>query len=225
VFGWCQGAFAEYACAAESSVLPKPANLTFEQSAAAGDSALTALQGKVQAGHRVLINGASGGVGTFAVQIAKSFGATVTAVCSTQDADMVRSIGADHVILISGTGTPRLRAGSAADGCPDRSPSTLSVSVSGGLGGHPGTDIPERTSRNGHRQGPLERDHGAEACARRGAHGGAVPLVSLDGGGSWNRDPQGSDGDVLAAARARVGVPRGGGDRDGLRELRIESAA
>jgi NADPH:quinone reductase-like Zn-dependent oxidoreductase len=103
VFGWCRGAFAEYACAAESSVLPKPANLTFEQSAAVGDSALTALaavrdQGKVQAGHRVLINGASGGVGTFAVQIAKSFRATVTAVCSTQNADMVRQLGADHVI-------------------------------------------------------------------------------------------------------------------------------
>src|SRR5439155_6536124 len=78
VFGWCKGAFAEYACAAENSLLPKPANLTFEQSAAVGDSAFTALaavrdQGRVKPGHRVLINGASGGVGTFAVQIAKSF--------------------------------------------------------------------------------------------------------------------------------------------------------
>ena len=103
VFGWCKGAFAEYACAAESNLLPKPANLTFEQSAAVGDSAFTALaavrdQGKVQPGQRVLINGASGGVGTFAVQIAKAFGANVTGVCSTANIDMVRSIGADQVI-------------------------------------------------------------------------------------------------------------------------------
>ena len=103
VFGWCRGAFAEYARAPENNLLPKPANLTFEQSAAVGDSALTALaavrdQGKVQPGHRVLINGASGGVGTFAVQIAKSFGADVTGVCSTRNVDLVRSIGADHVI-------------------------------------------------------------------------------------------------------------------------------
>jgi NADPH:quinone reductase-like Zn-dependent oxidoreductase len=103
VFGWCKGAFAEYACTAESNLLPKPAGLTFEQSAAVGDSAFTALdavrdQGKVQPGHSVLINGASGGVGTFAVQIAKSFGATVTGVCSTRNVDMVRSIGADRVI-------------------------------------------------------------------------------------------------------------------------------
>jgi NADPH:quinone reductase-like Zn-dependent oxidoreductase len=103
VFGWCKGAFAEYACAAESNLLPKPANLTFEQSAAVGDSAFTALaavrdQGKVQPGQRVLINGASGGVGTFAVQIAKSFGANMICVCSTNNADMVRSIGADQVI-------------------------------------------------------------------------------------------------------------------------------
>jgi NADPH:quinone reductase-like Zn-dependent oxidoreductase len=103
VFGWCRGAFAEHACAAESSLLPKPANLTFEQSVAVGDSAFTALnavrdQAKVQPGQRLLINGASGGVGTFAVQIAKSFGANVTGVCSTRNVDLVRSIGADHVI-------------------------------------------------------------------------------------------------------------------------------
>src|SRR5437764_4728448 len=103
VFGWCQGAFAEYVCAAENNLLPKPANLTFEQSAAVGDSAFTALaavrdQGKVQPGNRVLINGASGGVGTFAVQIAKTFGAHVTGVCSKRNVDMVRSLGADHVI-------------------------------------------------------------------------------------------------------------------------------
>jgi NADPH:quinone reductase-like Zn-dependent oxidoreductase len=103
VFGWCKGAFAEYACAAASNLLPKAANLTFEQSAAVGDSAFAALaavrdQGKVQPGQRVLINGASGGVGTFAVQIAKAFGANVTGVCSTTNLDMVRSIGADQVI-------------------------------------------------------------------------------------------------------------------------------
>jgi NADPH:quinone reductase-like Zn-dependent oxidoreductase len=103
VFGWCEGAFAEYACAPEDNFLPKPANLTFEQAAAVGDSAFTALeavrdQGKVQPGHEVLINGASGGVGTFAVQIAKSLGARVTGVCSTRNMDLVRSIGADQVI-------------------------------------------------------------------------------------------------------------------------------
>jgi NADPH:quinone reductase-like Zn-dependent oxidoreductase len=103
VFGWCTGAFAEYACAAEDNLLPKPANLTFEQSAVVGDSALTALsavrdQAKVQPGQRVLINGASGGVGTFAVQIAKSFGANVTGICSTRNLAMVRSLGADEVI-------------------------------------------------------------------------------------------------------------------------------
>ncbi len=103
VFGWCRGAFAEYACVPENNLLPKPVNLTFEQSAAVGDSAFTALaavrdHGKVQPGHRVLINGASGGVGTFAVQIAKSFGANVTGVCSTRNVDKVRSIGADQVI-------------------------------------------------------------------------------------------------------------------------------
>ena len=103
VFGWCKGAFAEYACTAENNLLPAPTNLTFEQAAAVGDSAFTALaavrdQGRVQPGQRVLINGASGGVGTFAVQIAKSFGANVTAVCSTTNIDLVRSLGADHVI-------------------------------------------------------------------------------------------------------------------------------
>jgi NADPH:quinone reductase-like Zn-dependent oxidoreductase len=103
VFGWCDGAFAEYACVEENNLLAKPDNLTLEQSAAVGDSASTALiavrdQGKVQPGQKVLITGASGGVGTFAVQIAKSFGANVTGVCSARNVDMVRSIGADQVI-------------------------------------------------------------------------------------------------------------------------------
>jgi NADPH:quinone reductase-like Zn-dependent oxidoreductase len=103
VFGWCTGAFAEYASASEDHVVLKPANLTFEQAAAVGVSATTALQllrddGKIQPGQEVLVNGASGGVGTFAVQIAKAFGAKVTGVTSTKNLDMVRSIGADHVI-------------------------------------------------------------------------------------------------------------------------------
>ena len=103
VFGWGKGAFAEYACVPENQLLLKPARLTFEQSAAVGDSAFTALdavrdQGQVRPGQAVLINGASGGVGTFAVQIAKSFGARVTGVCSTRNVDMVRSIGGDDVI-------------------------------------------------------------------------------------------------------------------------------
>lgn len=103
VFGWCDGAFAEYACVEENSLLAKPGNVTLEQAAAVGDSAFTALnavrdQGRIQPGQKVVINGASGGVGTFAVQIAKSFGADVTGVCSTTNVDMVRSIGADQVI-------------------------------------------------------------------------------------------------------------------------------
>jgi NADPH:quinone reductase-like Zn-dependent oxidoreductase len=103
VFGWCDGTFAEYARAEEKNLLAKPSNLTLEQAAVVGDSAFTALnavrdQGRVQSGQRVLINGASGGVGTFAVQIAKSFGADVTGVCSTKNVEMVRSLGADRVI-------------------------------------------------------------------------------------------------------------------------------
>jgi NADPH:quinone reductase-like Zn-dependent oxidoreductase len=103
VFGSCPGAFAEYACASESALVTKPNNVTFEQAAAVSVAARTALQGlrhkgQIQPGQRVLINGAAGGVGTFAVQIAKSFGADVTGVCSTRNVDMVRSIGADRVI-------------------------------------------------------------------------------------------------------------------------------
>lgn len=103
VFGPCKGAFAEYVAVSADSLALRPSNLSFEQAAAVVTSALTALQalrdkGKVQAGHKVLITGASGGVGTFAVQIAKSLGAEVTGVCSTRNLEMVRSIGADHVI-------------------------------------------------------------------------------------------------------------------------------
>ena len=102
VFGICRGALAEYACASERALVMKPPNLSFEQAASVPLAGLTALQGlrhgKIQAGQKVLINGATGGVGTFAVQIAKSFGADVTAVCSTRNIDLIRSIGADHII-------------------------------------------------------------------------------------------------------------------------------
>jgi NADPH:quinone reductase-like Zn-dependent oxidoreductase len=103
VFGWGPGAFAEYARAPEGQFVKKPAALTFEEAASVGVSATTALQllrdnGKVKPGQKVLINGASGGVGTFAVQIAKAFGAEVTGVSSTKNLGMVRSIGADHVV-------------------------------------------------------------------------------------------------------------------------------
>jgi len=103
VFGWCVGAYAEYASVSEDALALKPANLTFEQAASVPMAGLVALQalrdqGNVQAGQSVLINGAAGGIGTFAVQIAKSLGADVTGVCSTGNVDLVRSIGADHVI-------------------------------------------------------------------------------------------------------------------------------
>jgi len=103
VFGGCKGAFAEYVCASERSLVLKPANVTFEQAAAVNVAAISALQGlrdkgQIQRGQKVLINGAAGGVGTFAVQIAKAFGADVTGVCSTRNVDMVQSIGADQVV-------------------------------------------------------------------------------------------------------------------------------
>jgi len=108
VFGYLpsstgRGTFAEFVCANEKAITLKSANLTFEQAAAVPVAAMTALQGlrdngNIQPGQKVLINGASGGVGTFAVQIAKAFGAEITAVCNTRNLDMVRSLGADHVI-------------------------------------------------------------------------------------------------------------------------------
>ncbi|HEU5237215.1 MAG TPA: NAD(P)-dependent alcohol dehydrogenase [Pyrinomonadaceae bacterium] len=103
IFGSCRGAFADYAGAPESDLALKPDDMSFEQAASVNVAAMTALQalrnkGQIGPGHKVLINGAAGGVGTFAVQIAKEFGAEVTGVCSTRNLDLVRSIGADHVI-------------------------------------------------------------------------------------------------------------------------------
>jgi NADPH:quinone reductase-like Zn-dependent oxidoreductase len=106
VFGgniWGAGGFAEYVCAAEDRLAAKPANLSFEQAAAVPIAAITALQGlrdkgRIRQGQKVLVDGASGGAGTFAIQIAKSYGTEVTAVCSTRNVDTARSIGADHVI-------------------------------------------------------------------------------------------------------------------------------
>jgi NADPH:quinone reductase-like Zn-dependent oxidoreductase len=103
VFGWCEGSFAEYASVPESQLALKPTNLSFEQAAAVPISGFAALQalrdtGGIQPGQQVVIIGASGGVGSFAVQLAKAYGAEVTGVCSTRSVDMVRSIGADHVI-------------------------------------------------------------------------------------------------------------------------------
>jgi NADPH:quinone reductase-like Zn-dependent oxidoreductase len=104
VFGTCDhGAFAEFVCAKQNSIQPKPGSITFKQGAAVSAAASIALQGlrdkgHIQAGHKVLINGASGGVGTFAVQIAKAYGAEVTGVCSARNIDRVHSIGADHMI-------------------------------------------------------------------------------------------------------------------------------
>ena len=103
VFGVAKGAFAEYACAPAAKLVPKPKGMNFEQAAALPIAGLTALQGlrdrgHLQPGQKVLINGASGGIGTFAVQIAKSLGASVTGVCSTKNIDLVRSLGADRAI-------------------------------------------------------------------------------------------------------------------------------
>jgi NADPH:quinone reductase-like Zn-dependent oxidoreductase len=103
VFGGCRGAFAEYACASEAAFVRKPRNVKFDQAASVPVAAFTALQGlrdngQIRPGQKVLINGAAGGVGTLAVQIAKSFGADATGICSTRNVSMVRSPGADRVM-------------------------------------------------------------------------------------------------------------------------------
>jgi len=103
VFGTCRGSFAQYACGAASHLVRKPAMLSFEQAASMGVAGCTALRalrdhGRFRVGHSVLVNGAAGGVGTFAVQIAKALGGSVTGVCSTRNVDLVRSLGAEHVV-------------------------------------------------------------------------------------------------------------------------------
>ena len=103
LFGWGKGAYAEYVCVPESALAPKPANLSFEEAAAVPEAALVALfglrdNGRIRPGQKVLIYSASGGIGTFAVQMAKHYGAEVTAVCGTRNQEMVRSLGADHAI-------------------------------------------------------------------------------------------------------------------------------
>jgi NADPH:quinone reductase-like Zn-dependent oxidoreductase len=131
VYGTCDGSFAEYARAHPSRLAPKPANLSFEQAAAVPISGVTALQAigkaQVQAGQRVLIVGASGGVGTFAVQIAKGMGAEVTGVCSAASVALLRSIGADHVINYTAEDFTRSgrRYDVILDNVGNRSPSEL----------------------------------------------------------------------------------------------------
>src|SRR6202165_1203475 len=112
VFGWCSGACAEYASGPEDHFVGKPETMTYEEAAAVPVAAVTALQGlrnmgKLQSGQKVLINGASGGVGTFAVQIAKALGAEVTGVCSTRNVDIVRSLGAAHVVDYTREASPQ----------------------------------------------------------------------------------------------------------------------
>ena len=114
VFGICKSAFAEYACAPEVRLVAKPESLSFDQAAAVPIAGLTALQGlrdkgHLQPGEKVLINGAAGGVGTFAVQIAKSFGANITGVCSTKNVELVRSLGADRALTIRARTSPRTK--------------------------------------------------------------------------------------------------------------------
>jgi NADPH:quinone reductase-like Zn-dependent oxidoreductase len=114
VYGGCRGSFAEYASASEDELAPKPTTLTFEEAAAVPVAGITALKAirdaaKVRPGQKVLVNGASGGVGTFAVQIASAFGAEVTGVCSTRNVDLVKSIGATHVIDYNGEDFTRSR--------------------------------------------------------------------------------------------------------------------
>ena len=143
VFGYCADGFAEYASAPEDHFVRKPAGLSFEQAAAVGVSATTALQllrdqGKVKEGQSVLVNGASGGVGPFAVQIAKAFGAEVTGVCSTANVDMVRSIGADRVIDY--TETDFTKEGTRYDFILDN------------VGDRPASDVRRALTPNGHLQ-------------------------------------------------------------------------
>ena len=148
VYGSCDGSFAEYARVETSKLALKPSNLSFEQAAAAPISAGTALQAvrkaKVQPGQKVLIVGASGGVGTFAVQIAKAFGAEVTGVCSTAKTDLVRGLGADHVVDYARRGLRRRRTSLRRDPRHGREPPAVASSSSA----HPSGDARDRRRRD-----------------------------------------------------------------------------
>ena len=179
VFGIGKGSYAEYARAREDKLAPKPANLTFEQAAAVAISGLPALQGlrdhgKVRPGQKVLIIGASGGVGTYAVQLAKAFGAEVTGVCSTTKVDMVRSIGADHVIDYTHDDFADGRAALRRDPRHRRE----RVAVTPAARAHPEGDARHRRRRD---RRPVARRHrspapGAGAVAVRQPEAGHVHL-------------------------------------------------
>jgi NADPH:quinone reductase-like Zn-dependent oxidoreductase len=159
VFGWTTtGSLAEYVCVREDHLAPKPGNVTIEQAGAVTVSAMAALHAlrdaaKVQPGHRVLIVGASGGVGTFAVQIAKSLGAEVTGVCSTRNVDLVRSIGADHVIDY--TREDFTRSGQSYDAILDNVEAQPLSAVRRALA--PGGTLVLNSGRGGRWIGPLGR--------------------------------------------------------------------
>ena len=200
VFGIGKGAYAEYARAPENKLAPKPANLSFEQAAVVAISGSTALQavrdkGRIEPGQKVLIIGASGGVGTYAVQLAKAFGAEVTGVCSTTKVDMVRSLGADHVIDYT-------RA-DFADG-EQRYDVILDIGGKSSLSRLRRALTPQGNARPRRRRGwrPLARWHGspaadAPAVALRGP---AAALTPLQG------EPRGPDR-AQGAHRSREGYP------------------
>jgi len=214
VYGGRTGAFAEYVSVPEA-VVPKPANLTFEEAAAVPVAAITALQGfrdkaQLQPGQTVLVNGASGGVGTFAVQIAKALGAEVTAVCSTRNVDQARSLGADHVVDY--TREDFTRSGRRYDVLFD-----VAARADRGRQSHAGRRKalrPERSLRryrvHGRRARPgKDRDHGARrmihaayhSADRQGAEMRAAAMSITKGFSTY------SEGMTLAAQNAQLGDP------------------
>lgn len=209
VFGTCRGSFAEYACARADRLAPKPSNLTFEQAAAVPISGYAALQavrdqGKVRPGQRVLIIGAGGGVGTFAVQLAKAFGAEVTGVCSTTKVELVRSIGADRVIDYTREdfADGRSRYDVILDIAGNRSLSHLRRALA-----PEGTLVIVGGEGGGRWLGPTP---GARALAARASEAGHLDLDGAQGGsGGTARPPRGRQGH----ARRRQDVPAERGPR------------
>ena len=174
VLGFCPGAFAEYARAEAGKVVPKPPGLTFDQAAAIPIAATTALRGireigQVRAGHQVLVNGAAGGVGSFAVQIATALGAEVTGVCSTRNAELVRSLGAAHVIDYTTddfTGEPApLRRDPGQRGQPAAAPAAQ--------GADPGRDPRAQRRRLARPCGRAPRRHGPGSAGQTGSSASA----------------------------------------------------